>query len=755
VTGYYSANDGGGGQYNLIATSQGSYVDNGGTIIVANDGGVWQLQYSFKVSIRQFGAIDNGTDCTTFVQNAINNVSSIYIPPTTTGFIVGTLTLRSNITITGDGNSSRLVAKSGIASHVLYSGTGISSVVMRDFYIDATNTTTGAGSGIYLTGISNSEISGLYIYNSGAFGWLMFNAVNCKFTKNTIDTTRQWDGMTISSGSSNCTISDNRVINSYDSGIGLTNTTGMTVHGNVVTRSQVGGNYFAPGIDASGATYFSITGNFVTGNQNGILLVTHSNTGARCNNGVAIGNTIGAGSYGISISDTTLLANSFTASISGTEMTVTSVSSGSLAVGQYVFGSGVPSGTYITAASGSTYTLNQSAGTIASQAMTSGVFVGTISAMTIAGNKISGQGVQGISLANIAAAVHCHGNSITSSASGVYVTSCNDLTVQANVCDGNSGNGFNLTSGNTNCRLINNTSVNNGTDYTGLLSGWITSINFATSGPNNAYSTGYLYTGGYLNAMGYATIGTTSQYNGQPLTIKCSSSQTNFGGINFLIPNSGGNVGNYGPSAWIGALGVNNWNTQLLFYVNGTDSDAAPTEAFRINAQGLIKNLSTYTYTTANSSNVYVDTTGYFYRSTSSAKFKTDVEDITDAYADLILKLRPVWYRSTCDKDRKDWSWYGLIAEEVAEIDPRYVSWGASKYKQVLEQPALDEVSDEQGNIIQAARDAVYETVPDLDQPLEANGVYYERLVVPLIALVKKQQSAIDELMKRVAALEK
>ncbi|WP_186239509.1 hypothetical protein [Burkholderia gladioli] len=57
VTGYYKPCDGGGGAYRLDDTAPpGSVADNGGTVIVGADGGIWRLQLTGTVSIMQFGA---------------------------------------------------------------------------------------------------------------------------------------------------------------------------------------------------------------------------------------------------------------------------------------------------------------------------------------------------------------------------------------------------------------------------------------------------------------------------------------------------------------------------------------------------------------------------------------------------------------------------------------------------------------------------------------------------------------------------
>jgi hypothetical protein len=98
------------------------------------------------------------------------------------------------------------------------------------------------------------------------------------------------------------------------------------------------------------------------------------------------------------------------------------------------------------------------------------------------------------------------------------------------------------------------------------------------------------------------------------------------------------------------------------------------TERFRIDTTGLITSPRSYSATTGNSANLVVyDSGGGFYRSTSSRKYKTDIEDMQDSWADKILGLRPVWYRSTCEPDNDKWSYWGFIAEEVEEVDPRLV----------------------------------------------------------------------------------
>ena len=136
--------------------------------------------------------------------------------------------------------------------------------------------------------------------------------------------------------------------------------------------------------------------------------------------------------------------------------------------------------------------------------------------------------------------------------------------------------------------------------------------------------------------------------------------------------------------------------TEIEFYTAAFNAAAAiGTEQGSIDSSGNFFMTSVYSQTTASAANVFVASDGQLKRSTSSGEFKTDVElmDI-EAAKKLVYLFRAVWYRSKCDGDRKDWSWYGAIAEEVAAIDPRYVHWGYRNedYVMVEESTGLEEV---------------------------------------------------------------
>lgn len=92
---------------------------------------------------------------------------------------------------------------------------------------------------------------------------------------------------------------------------------------------------------------------------------------------------------------------------------------------------------------------------------------------------------------------------------------------------------------------------------------------------------------------------------------------------------------------------------------------------------GSISSTGVYSNTTASAANVFVDSSGNLVRSTSTRALKTEVEDMDPSIALKLVELfRAVWYRSLCPGDNPDWSWFGGIAEEVAQIDPRFVHYG-------------------------------------------------------------------------------
>jgi hypothetical protein len=128
-------------------------------------------------------------------------------------------------------------------------------------------------------------------------------------------------------------------------------------------------------------------------------------------------------------------------------------------------------------------------------------------------------------------------------------------------------------------------------------------------------------------------------------------------------------------------------------------------------------------------------------RATSSARYKDAVEDLDDQYADNILSLRPVWYRSKCAADNLAWSWYGLIAEEVANVEPRLVCWGYTETD-------YDTIAKRDGDRLTTDR------VLKKSAQLHPDGVAYERLVVLLLNIAKRHDTRLRTIEDRIRVMD-
>ena len=181
-----------------------------------------------------------------------------------------------------------------------------------------------------------------------------------------------------------------------------------------------------------------------------------------------------------------------------------------------------------------------------------------------------------------------------------------------------------------------------------------------------------------------------------------------------------------------GTPGSDDIPTRMMFYT-ASDGAGSPTERMRILSNGNFTNmLGVYNDTTGAAANVNVNSSGSLMRSTSSAKYKTSIETLEDSYADALLNCRPVWYRSLCSQDNPAHGFWGFIAEEVAEIDPRLVSFKTTEVT----------YDEETGEALNTPCDPVPESVQ------------YDRFVPHLVNLIKRQKDQIASLEARLTALE-
>jgi hypothetical protein len=165
-----------------------------------------------------------------------------------------------------------------------------------------------------------------------------------------------------------------------------------------------------------------------------------------------------------------------------------------------------------------------------------------------------------------------------------------------------------------------------------------------------------------------------------------------------------------------------------------TNAGTTPADRLRISANGTLTSQATYDNTAAGST-VVVTSAGLIRRTSSSIKYKKDVEDLNPVLVtNAVENLRPVWYRTKNSEgdDRPSWSHVGLIAEEAALVEPRLVRFRT-----------VSVTEDEEGRRVETP----------LDTP-EPEDVDYGRLAVLLLAEIKTQRKTIEELTKRIESLE-
>lgn len=173
VTGYRTPTDGGGGFYQLHPTDTTS-LDNGGTIIVAADGGRWYLQHTTPVSVKQFGAVGNGvSDDTPFIQAAINYAqaisSSLYFPVGT--YNVTGLSITAGITLFGEGEFASVLFLTTTNGTTISVNT-LAAIFISDLAFEQASGATG-GSSLAITGPTNANSQSIFrnvLFNNSFIG---------------------------------------------------------------------------------------------------------------------------------------------------------------------------------------------------------------------------------------------------------------------------------------------------------------------------------------------------------------------------------------------------------------------------------------------------------------------------------------------------------------------------------------------------------------------------------------------------------
>jgi hypothetical protein len=203
------------------------------------------------------------------------------------------------------------------------------------------------------------------------------------------------------------------------------------------------------------------------------------------------------------------------------------------------------------------------------------------------------------------------------------------------------------TSGSNNVAIGQGSMTSNTTGESNMAIGYF-ALGSNVSGNYNisiGQNSGQLATGTGNVFCGYASgANTTSGYN--TFAGYAAGNAITTGGKNTILGVYNGNQG---------SLDIRTSSNNIVL----SDGDGNP--RLHINGANEVRIPGVYGLTTASSANVFTDAGGYFYRSTSSLRYKNTVNDATHGLTEL-MTLRPVTYKGNNDGDTV---FGGLIAEEV------------------------------------------------------------------------------------------
>jgi hypothetical protein len=199
------------------------------------------------------------------------------------------------------------------------------------------------------------------------------------------------------------------------------------------------------------------------------------------------------------------------------------------------------------------------------------------------------------------------------------------------------------------------------------------------SGGMTLFSSGATYQRFYTNNTERARIDSSGN-------LLVGDTAAGAGAERFLVKSAGTS------SATAGVRVINSGGTELFFI----RSDGA----FRTGSASV----SPYNNTTGSAANVWINTDGTLLRSTSSLKYKNNVQDATHGLAELLV-LRPVTYEGKAESDAGK-TFGGLIAEEVHDA-------GLTEFVQYAEDGTPDALA--YGNMVSLCIKAIQELKAELD----------------------------------------
>jgi hypothetical protein len=310
--GYYTANDGGGAEYIIVATGTGT--DDGGSYLdlALNQA---ELTSEGTASIKQFGAIGNGvSNDTAFIQACANYAeltSGIVIIPKGIFLVSSIIDIDSgDVTVKGVGNSSVLkMADAANLTSILIFSSGANSATAFDFKLNGnrTNQTTPTFGGLLesqattntkftrITAVDSltdgidirtngtGYIEGCYVSNVNLTGAKVTDVKQSRVINNTFINCQT--SVNVLTRGEDCVISNNTIIGDNDTisitGIivtidvaGLDTSKRVSVANNTIfgcTASSGGGINLVSDLAARANAYCSVVGNIITNCRDGIL----------------------------------------------------------------------------------------------------------------------------------------------------------------------------------------------------------------------------------------------------------------------------------------------------------------------------------------------------------------------------------------------------------------------------------------------------------------------------------------------------
>ena len=215
--------------------------------------------------------------------------------------------------------------------------------------------------------------------------------------------------------------------------------------------------------------------------------------------------------------------------------------------------------------------------------------------------------------------------------------------------------------------LSNTTGIQNTASGSGALSTNTTGSNNTANGESALFSntTGVTNTASGLAALSFNTIGSNNTAIG---ALALSSNTTGAGntaiGAQALQNNTSGSFN-------IVLVGGQNLTTGDFNIDIGNDGVAGESNTVRIgnplHSRTFIAGINGATV--AGGTAVFINSEGQLGTTTSSARFKQDIQDM-DSASEAILALRPVTFRYKPELDPKGIVQFGLVAEEVQKVNP-------------------------------------------------------------------------------------